>query len=116
MGARDEYVSGIKKLFVDLGTKAFMGFLVAEVPIFASPILNYIASHIVNMILVKLTDIAEMQIFFLYIDFRVNKQGTDFYEAVTANEKAKKNGTAKEKADAEKNLIDRFREFAKLTN
>lgn len=116
MGQRDEYVRTIKSVFVDLGVKGLMTFLIAEVPFLALPIPRYIVEHILSFVLGRLVDVAEMQIFFLYIDFRTSKQGKDFMDAVTANEKAKKNGTPEEKARAEKALIDRFREFAKLTN
>lgn len=116
MGTRDEYVKNIKSVFVGLGVKGLMTFLIAEVPFLAAPIPRYILEHVLSYILGKLADLAEMQIFFLYIDFRTSKQGQDFMDAVKKNEETKKNGTPEEKARAEKALIDRFREFAKLTN
>lgn len=116
MGKRDDYVAAIKDGFVSLGTKALMAFLVVEVPFFATPIANYLARHLIDYLLTKLTDFAELQIFFAYIDFRVSDQGKDFINAVTENLEAKKNGTPEEKLAAELALIDRARNFIKLTN
>lgn len=109
---RDEYVSGIKSAFVTVGTKAAMTVLVSQAPVFASPVLNYIASHLINYILVALADSVEMQVFFIYIDVRTSKQGQEFFKAAVKNRDAK---TPQEKADAEKDLIAKFRVFAKLT-
>lgn len=113
---RDDYVNGIKSAFVTLGNRAAMTFLTAQFPILLNPILNKIVSYFVNMLIESLVNEAEMQAFFIYIDVRTSEQGREFGDAALANAKAQKSGTSKEKADAEKILIDRFRALAKLTN
>lgn len=113
MGTRDEYVKTLKSAAVTLGTNALYSMLVAEVPAFANPILGFIAKEIINEALTKLIDETEFGAFFLYIDVRVDKQGTEFFEAALKNKKAQTSGSEKEKADAEKELKQKFYDFAR---
>lgn len=117
MATRDEYVAIIKHAFVVIGGKAALTALTAALPgIMANAVAQYIASHIIDYILVAVSDAAEMQVFFIYIDVRTSKQGQDFFSAAKENRDIQKTGTPEEKAHAEKVLIDKFRAFAKLTN
>lgn len=117
MPTRDDYVSVIKHGFVMIAEKAAMTAITAALPaLMLNPIANYIVSHLLDWILNIIVDAAEMQVFFLYIDVRTSKQGQEFFNAAKANRDVQKAGTPKEKADAEKALIDKFRAFAKLTN
>lgn len=115
MGTRDEYVKTVKTAAVSLGTKGVMSLLVAEVPVFANPILKFIAEQIVEEMITKLVDATEFGAFFLYIDFRVNKQGREFYDAAIANVKVKLGGTPEQKKRAEEELIRKFNALVVLS-
>jgi hypothetical protein len=93
-----------------------MQFLVAKIPFLALPIINPIVGFIVGYVLQIAIKQTEMGAFFLYIDTRTNKQGVAFMESAIKNRIAQQSGTAEEKINAEKNLIDSFRSFVKFTN
>lgn len=116
MGARDEYVKGLKSAAASLGTNALYAALCAEVPIFANPFLGFFAKQIISEALEFLLDKTEFGAFFIFIDLRVNQQGRAFYEAAVANQKAKLGGSPEEKARAEKQLLESFRALVVLTN
>ena len=77
-----------------------------------TPIVSAVVSRIVTWTL----EAGEMQLFFLYTDFRVNRQGRSFIEALNVNQDAQRNGSDDDKKKAEEMLIDRFRELIKFTN
>lgn len=113
---RDDYVEGIKSAFTTLGNRVAMTFLTTQFPILLNPILNKIVAYFVNLVIESMVNHAEMQAFFIYIDLRTSEQGRDFGEAAIKNAKAQKSGSQKEKDAAEKDLINKFRALAKLTN
>lgn len=115
MGTRDAYVATLKSAFVSLGTKGLVGLINGAAPWTMNPLVDFILQHILDKILSEIADLAEIQAFFIYVDFRVGKQGTDFFAAAKNYQKAKL-GTPKEKADAQKILIDRARELIDLLN
>ncbi len=115
MSSRDDYVSAIKSAFITMGDKAVEGIIITYLPFLSAPIFSSILDYLVNMIMTDLVNNGEIAAFFVYIDFRVNKQGQDFSEAAIENHIVQQNGTAKEKALAEANLWNSFRLFAKLT-
>lgn len=116
MGARDEYVKGLKSAASSLGTNALYVALCAEVPIFSHPFLGLIAKTIISEALDYLLDQTEFGAFFIFIDLRVNQQGRAFYEAAVADQKAKLGGSPEEKARAEKALKDAFRNLVVLSS
>lgn len=114
--SRDLYVKAIKDFLADKLKEHLIGKMVSALPflggsIFA-PLLNIFAGKIVSWLI----EAGEMQLFFLYTDFRVNRQGRAFIEAMNINASAQKNGTEEEKQRAETILKDRFRELVRLTN
>jgi len=113
---RDAYVDLLKSTALDLGQRFVMQYLVSKIPFLALPIINPIAGFLVGYVLKIAIRETEMGAFFLYIDTRTNKQGVAFVEAAQANRAIQASGTAEEKAQAEKVLIDSFRAFIKLTN
>ena len=113
---RDEYVASIKSSFVTLGTKAAMGYLVTQMPFIAEPIMYKLVETLVYEMMTKVVNGGELAIFFQYTDFRVNQQGNAFVQAALKNHQAQLSGTEEEKQRAETELIDRFAEFASLTN
>ena len=113
---RDDYIELIKSTALDLGQRFVMEYLVAKLPFLAWPIVNPIASFIVGYVLKIAIHKTEFGLFYRYIDTRTNKQGVAFMEAAIRNRKVQENGTPKEKAKSEEELIDTFRAFVKFTN
>lgn len=113
---RTEYIEAIKSAVLSSTVKAVMGMLVEYNGFFALPIINPIIQLIVQWILTAAIRQTELAMFFLYVDLRVNEQGKEFEKAAINNELMQRIGTPKEKADAEKKLIDSFRNLAKFTS
>lgn len=113
---RDEYVESIKSAFVTLGTKGVYGVLCVYVPFFKLPIIGWLTEAIIKKIISTVVDLGEMQAFFWYIDMRTSEQGAAFENAAKENRKAQESGTPEEKKRAEENLINTFRDFAKLNH
>lgn len=113
---RDAYVDLIKSTALELGSKFVMQYLEAKLPFLALPIINPIAGFLVGYVLKIAIVESEMGAFFLFIDTRTNKQGVAFVEAAQRNNVAQNSGTAEEKLNAEKALVDSFRAFIKFSN
>lgn len=92
-----------------LAPRFFASFIGSNV---AAPIIGYFVGVVLE-IAVRET---EMGLFFLYIDLRTSAQGRDFEKQARSNFEVQKNGTPEEKAAAEKELIDSFRAFVKISN
>lgn len=112
---RDEYVESLKSSFVTLGTNAAFVALAAQVPFLNFPVVNIITKMIIGRILRAVATETETAAFFMYIDMRVNAQAKDFELAALTNRKAQESGSAEEKANAEKELIQKFRDFVRIT-
>jgi hypothetical protein len=112
---RDEYVESIKSAFVTVGSKGVIGVLAAQVPFFGAGFGYKLADFIIKFVLEKVVALAEMQVFFMYIDMRTAAQAEEFIKAANENRKAQESGTPEEKKNAESNLINKFRDFAKFT-
>ena len=90
--------------------------LVSAIPFFKIPVIGYISEFIIRKAVSILVNLAEMQMFFMYIDMRTADQAKDFELAAINNRKAQESGTEEEKQIAEQNLINSFRIFAKLSS
>jgi len=115
MTSRDEYVGVVKSTAQNLATKLVMARLVVAQPWIAHPIVYAIVETIVDEMFEELIEKTEFGAFFLFIDFRTNKQGRAFFDAAVRNVKAKLGTDEKEKADAQKALIEAFNNFASWT-
>lgn len=113
---KQEYVNIIKSTFVNCGTKALMSYLKVQIPFFSLPVVSYLTEKVISYLLDVLANKTETGAFFIYIDFRVSAQGREFSNAALNNFEVQKNGTPEEKANAEKILIDSFRNLIKFTN
>ena len=116
MSTRTEYVEAIKTSLVSLLKKSLFDALVLRLPFLAwGPI-----GPFVSLCLQKLCEIivneTEVAIFCAYVDFRVNRQSDTFTAKALENFKMQKEGTDEQKRIAEKELIDSFRTFIKLTS
>ena len=81
---RDEYVQLMKNAALDIGKRAVMKQLAAQIPFFAAGIPAKLAAIIVGKILEIAILETEMGAFFLYVDMRVDKQGSEFSDAAMA--------------------------------
>lgn len=121
MASRDEYVELLKNVALSVGKKQVLKLLLAQLPArmttgFFGALLNPLFGFIVGKALEIAIRETEMGAFFLFIDLRTSAQGREFEKYAEANFEKQKTGTPEEKARAEKELIDRFRAFAKFTN
>lgn len=112
----DDYVESIKSAFISLGTNAILAALAESVPFTNIPILRSIIRYLVSYALTLLAKDVEMEVFFIYTDFRTNGEAKDFEAAALANAKAQATGTPEEKLNAEKLLIDKFTAFARISS
>lgn len=113
---RDEYVETIKATALQMGSKLVMSWLVARAPFLALRVVNPVVGYVVSKILEIAIRETEFGAFYLYIDFRTSKQGRDFFESALKNQEIQNSGTPEEKANAEANLMARFRAFVRFTN
>lgn len=121
MSSRDEYVELLKSTALSLGKQEILPLLLSQLPAgmttgFFGAILNPIYGFIVGTVLEIAIRETEIGAFFLYIDLRTSAQGRDFEKAARENLLKQKAGTPEEKAKAEKELIDAFKAFVKITN
>jgi hypothetical protein len=109
-----EYVSILKNTAKDLALTILKRELVKQLPFLAFPVINPIFNFFVQRAVTILIDYSEFAAFFAYVDLRVDAQARTFQRAILQNHKAQQTGTEEEKALAEKELIDRFRQLAIL--
>ena len=112
----DEYVEILKDNLRKRAVKQAFDFIISKVTFLAwgplGPLLNFVLGKVIDVFI----DQTELATYLLYTDFRVSRQSNNYSDALIANHEAQKNGTPEEKQIAEKNLIDAFRNFVKLTN
>lgn len=112
----DTYLQKLKEQAVIDATKSAVAILVKKMawlgwgPI--APILNFFISKVVNIIIWN----TEVGAYFKYIDFRVDEQGKEYFQALVTNFNLQTNGSESEKKDAEEKLKLAFRNLVKLTN
>lgn len=116
MGIRDDYIKAIKKAFVTVGQTLAMSYITAQVPPLGLPIIRQIVSWCIGKVLVYLTDSTELGAYFIYTDFRVNSQGNDFIAAALNNHRIQQTGSAEEKKASEKELMQKFADFARISS
>lgn len=112
MLSREQYVEGVKTTFRALAKKILIAEIAKAIPFLASPVLNPVVSKIIDWALGVLIDGAETGIFFKYIDMRVGEQKGDFEKAVSVL----LNSTPEERHNAEAQVIEAFRRFAKFNS
>ncbi len=112
----DAYISAIKNQFVDTAVQASYTFLVGHVPFLATPVISKLIKKILTKLMTVVVDNAEIAAYFKFTDFRVNRQGRDFYAAIELYEQALKEGNPDEIKRAEQIKKDRFTELVSLTN
>lgn len=115
---RQEYVDLIKSATLGAAKQGVLDYISAKLPSLFTGLIGKIATPILGFFVGKILSIAiektELGIFFLYTDFRVTAQGRDFEAYALANLNVRKNGTPEEIKNAEINLINAFRNFAKF--
>jgi len=112
----DASVDALKKAAQDIGTEAVLGYLITVAPWVRLPIFSALARWLVGYVLDVAINKTELGVFFVYIDVRTSAQGRAFAKAALKHRKAMADGTAKERAAAEADLVDAFRQFARFTS
>lgn len=112
---RDQSIGAIKIAFATIGREAVMGWLIAQIPVLAHPFLRAVLNQFIDELMNFIVDGAETGVFFRYIDVRSTRQGRDFESSAFRNAVAQMSGTPEEKANAKKDLLEKFYAFAPLT-
>lgn len=107
---RDQYVELIKNSAVDMGKRALIAKLAASVPFFAGGLPAKLAALIIDKVVTELVKQTEFGLFFLYVDMRVDKQGSDFEKAAIEWF----NASPDEKEKYEKAYLEKFYNLASL--
>jgi hypothetical protein len=111
---RKEYSDIIRNAAFKIILDATIKKIIETIPFFSLGIPGYFLRLIAGKFLGIVFDLIEMEVFFLYTDMRTSLEQNDFEKAALRNIVAQQNGTDQEKKDAEANLINSFRKFAKL--
>lgn len=104
----------MKSSAVKLGSSSALFYIFAQVPFLKTPFIKQITESIVNSIVKILVEKTEIGLFFLYIDTRTSHQGEVFAQMAYKNFIAQQSGSEIEKKIAEQNLINAFKNFARL--
>lgn len=118
---RDNYVEMLKAAALSLAKKTVLNLILAELPrglttgivgSIVTPVIGFVIGLVIQYAIMK----TELAIFFLYIDLRTSAQGRDFEKSMKLNLDAQKSGNKEAIKNAEKKLVDSFRELAKFTS
>lgn len=104
----------MKSSAVKLGSSSALFYIFGQLPFLKVPFFKQITEAIVNQIVKILVEKTEVGLFFLYIDTRTSKQGEVFAQMAYKNFIAQQIGNEIEKKIAEENLINAFKNFARL--
>lgn len=116
MPSHQEAVEAIKKALLSTGKEVLIKALVKKVPFLFFGPWGAVTELLIGKLVEILINETEFATFALYIDLRTDRQGKVFSEAVRKNYHAQLNGTEDEKIKSEKELIEKFKEFAMLTS
>jgi hypothetical protein len=111
---RKEYIEAAKAAFLNLAVRGAVLALTAEFPFLAIPWVKGLFERLVRKIIKAGIEKGETGIFFVYVDFRVDRQASAFVEAALNNYRVQQTGTDQEKHEAEERLIAAFDDFVKL--
>jgi hypothetical protein len=110
-----EYINAIKKAAIDTGKKILVRKVAEKLPFLFLPILNPITKYVLEKIVELIINETEFAIFFQYTDMRVDREGREFSEAAMKNLKAQMSGDASQILQAEKELMEKFKNFVVLS-
>lgn len=111
---RQEYIELIKNTAKKSILDSTLKILVGRFSFLAFGPANVLTVLILKKIIAIIVEETEMRLFFLYTDFRVSEQGRLFIERARSYEEIKKTGSEDQKKLAEIELINAFRDLAKL--
>jgi hypothetical protein len=110
----DDFVSQLKSTLINIGTEGVMGFLTANVPFFALPVVRQITKIIVGKIISLAVNETELGLYFIHVDQYTKEQSDKFKEAAQKNAEAQANGSEEERRLAEEELINRARDLIRF--
>lgn len=108
MITKDKYVAVSKWAATGLATQSAVGMIIAAVPFLGLPPFKQILSALIGRFVGSLVNLTEFGAFFVYTDFRVTRQGREFWDAAVKGYALQQTGTPKEKADAKADLHAKF--------
>lgn len=111
---RKEYIEAAKAAFLNLMVRGAIVGMTAQFPFLAIPGISQVFEMLVRKIISTGIEKGETGIFFVYVDFRVDRQASAFIDAALNNYRVQQTGTDEEKHEAEKRLIAAFDDFVKL--
>ena len=106
-----EYVESLKRAAIDTGKRLLIKKVAEKLPFLFLPILGPVTTFALEKIVEILIEQTEFAIFLKYTDMRVDREGREFSEAATENYKAQQSGNLERIAMAEKDLMDKFKNF-----
>lgn len=116
MQDRALYINSIKTSFIKLAKDHAMKYLISQAVFFSWPVIGPLTALFIEKILTVVVNETETGIFFAYVDLRTARQSLIFSDMAMKNYQVQQTGTAKEKEDAEKDLIAAFDNFVKLNH
>lgn len=107
---RDEYVEFLKSTALDIGQRVVFAALATELPFLNLPVVSQFSNFLIGVVLKYAIKKTEFGAFFLYVDIRVDRQGSDFEKAALAWY----NATTIEKTKLEADYLEKFYKLASL--
>jgi len=112
----DEYVNSLKEHTRKTVTNSLVLIIIAKFPVLNSTPLKFVLNKLIEAIISLAVDQTELAAFFQYVDFRVDKQGRDFYKTLVENIQIRNTGSIYEIQQSENDVKNKFRDLVKLTN
>lgn len=111
-----DYVDGLKNTLLWLIPEQAFKFIVGKFAFLAWGPVGWLLKFFLEKITMVIIYKTDMAIFITFIDVRSSTQGRAFHDAIEENIRAQRDGTEEDKRAAKSLVIDRFRNFVKLTN
>lgn len=109
-----DYIEIAKGLGENILQKSIIKGVANAVPFLAAGPFNIILVKFATWLAGKIVNEAEMRIFFAFVDFRTDKQATEFEQAMLYNHHIQLTGTKEQKDEAEKKLSDALTRLVNL--
>ena len=101
---KSELVKISKDFFISTTSRAIQTALFKYLPFLGLPMLRGFTERLILIMVEKMADFTELKTFFLYTDFRISKEGSDYVKAKYEYDK----NPSEENLNALKNAFDKF--------
>jgi hypothetical protein len=99
-----DLVSIARDFFISTLSRAIQTALFKYLPFLGLPILRGFTERLILIMVEKMADFTELKTFFLYTDFRISKEGSEYVKAKCEYDK----NPSEENLNALKNAFDKF--------